>query len=65
MVDEALFSHNMEESATADDANNNGKDDCDAVAVAVRNTPVVEVPIPPLLLTVLMPYVVEPPDTRA
>ena len=55
----------MEEAATADDANNNGKGDCDAVAVAVRNTPVVEVPIPPLWLTVLMPYVVEPPDTRA
>ena len=46
----------MEESATTDAANKNGDDGGDAVALAVRNTTLVQVPLPPYFLPVLIPY---------
>ena len=48
-----------------DAANKKGGGNCDAVAIVVHNAAVVQVPLPPLFLPVLIPYVGAYPSTIA
>ena len=55
----------MEEAAIIDAVNNTNDGNCEAVAVALHNASKVQVPLPPLFLPVVIPYVGATPDITA
>ena len=57
LVEKVTFSHNMEKVARTDSGKNNDGGNYDAVAVAVHNSALLKIPLPPLWLMVVMPYV--------
>ena len=55
----------MVESATSGAGDNINDGDCDAVAVAIHKSDLLQFPLYPLFLTVVITYVGAPPPTRA